>query len=122
MKISKILLPLVALVTIGSAISAPAQRQVMITYPDGTHESVLEQAKEAIVAAACAFLPNHYSSAPLTRPKGGKVTQEYTMIKGFTATVSNEILDTLSTLSTTHKPFVEDDGVVTTQQQAPIEH
>ncbi|KAL8925933.1 MAG: hypothetical protein Q9208_003246 [Pyrenodesmia sp. 3 TL-2023] len=102
MKISNILLPLVGLVAIGSATSVPAERQVMITYPDGTHESVLQQAKEAIVAA------------------GGKVTKEYTLIKAFAATVSSEVLDTLSTLSGTHKPLVEDDGVVTIQQQEPI--
>lgn len=52
--------------------------------------------------------------------KGGKVTKEYSLIKGFAATVSAEVLDTIYTLSSPHKPNVEDDNKVTTQQQEPL--
>lgn len=34
-----------------SATLAPAQRQVMVTYPDDTPPSILREAKEAVVAA-----------------------------------------------------------------------
>lgn len=54
--------------------------------------------------------------------QGGKITQEYSLIKGFAATVSNEIVDTITTLSKSHQPLVEDDSPVKTQQQEPLEH
>ncbi|KAL8965775.1 MAG: hypothetical protein Q9183_003693 [Haloplaca sp. 2 TL-2023] len=80
-----------------------AQRQVLVTYPDATPPSIVEKAKEAVVAA------------------GGKITQEYSLIKSFAATVSADIVESISALSESHKPMVEDDGIVTIQQQEPLE-
>ncbi|KAI4126718.1 MAG: hypothetical protein LQ338_003621 [Usnochroma carphineum] len=103
MRVFNILVPLFGLVAISSATLAPAQRQVLVTYPADTPSSILQEAKEVIVAA------------------GGKITEEYTLIKGFAATVSNEILNSVHTLSQSHKPTVEDDGTVRIQQQEPLE-
>ncbi|KAL9026721.1 MAG: hypothetical protein Q9196_004654 [Gyalolechia fulgens] len=103
MKLSQVLLPLFGLATISTATLAAGERQVLVTYSEDTPPSILQEAKDAIVAA------------------GGKITQEYSLIKGFAATVSNELLDTVVTLSQSHTPVVEDDGMVNTQQQNPLE-
>lgn len=81
----------------------PAERQVLVTYAEDTPPSILQEAKDAVVAA------------------GGKIMQEYSLIKGFAATVSNEIIDTITTLSNSHRPVVEEDGLVMTKQQEPLE-
>ncbi|KAL8894835.1 MAG: hypothetical protein Q9192_004013 [Flavoplaca navasiana] len=93
--------------TLGLVAVASAQRQVLVTYPNDTPPSVVEQAKSAILA---------------TESKGGKITQEFALIKSFAATVSNDIIDTLNALSTSHKPIVEEDQTVTIQRQTPLEH
>ncbi|KAL8645919.1 MAG: hypothetical protein Q9210_006441 [Variospora velana] len=103
MKISHSLVTLFGLIAIGNAAFAPAQRQVLVTYPEDTPQSILQEAKEAVLAA------------------GGKINEEFTLIKGFAATVSNEILDSVTTLSKSHRPIVEDDGMVTIQKQEPLE-
>ncbi|KAL8645684.1 MAG: hypothetical protein Q9226_007192 [Calogaya cf. arnoldii] len=98
MKLSNLAFPMLGLVAF-----AAAQRQVMVTYPDDTPLSILDQAKKAVLEA------------------GGKITEEYSLIKSFAATVSSEVIDTLSTLSSSHKPIVEDDQTITIQKQAPLE-
>ncbi|KAL8869873.1 MAG: hypothetical protein Q9174_003941 [Haloplaca sp. 1 TL-2023] len=95
MKTFGLLIPLLGLVA--------AQRQVLVTYPDSTPPSIVEKAKEAVVAA------------------GGKITEEFSLIKSFAATVSTDIVESINALSESHKPIVEDDGTVTIQQQAPLE-
>ncbi|KAL8664903.1 MAG: hypothetical protein Q9168_007809 [Polycauliona sp. 1 TL-2023] len=88
---------------LGTVAFASAQRQVMVTYPNDTPPSVIEQAKSAVLAT------------------GGKITEEYTLIKSFAATISADVVDTLNALSSSHKPVVEDDQTITTKQQAPLE-
>lgn len=58
MKIFNLVFPLLGLVSLSFASFAPAERQVMVTYPDSTPPSIIQEAKEAIVAAVC--------TAPLT--------------------------------------------------------
>jgi hypothetical protein len=60
MKIS--VLPILALVTAALAVTQP-QKAVIVSYPDETPDSVVEQAKDAIKAA------------------GGFITHEYKLIK-----------------------------------------
>lgn len=50
MKLHSILLPLVGFTTISSAALA-AERQVLVTYSQDTPSSILQEAKDAIVAA-----------------------------------------------------------------------
>ncbi|KAL8702886.1 MAG: hypothetical protein Q9201_003949 [Fulgogasparrea decipioides] len=103
MKASNLLVPLFGLVALSTgSLATDQRRQVLITYPDSTPPSIIQEAKEAIVTA------------------GGKITEEYSIIKSFAATVSNEILNSISALSQTYKPIVEDDGTVRIQQQEPL--
>ncbi|KAL8994540.1 MAG: hypothetical protein Q9169_005523 [Polycauliona sp. 2 TL-2023] len=88
---------------VGLVALASAQRQVLVTYPNDTPASVIEEAKSAVLAT------------------GGKITEEFSLIKSFAATVSSEMIDTLHALSTSHKPIVEDDQTMMTQQQAPLD-
>ncbi|KAL8690038.1 MAG: hypothetical protein Q9218_004423 [Villophora microphyllina] len=103
MKISGLVVPFLGLVALGSASLAQAQRQVLVTYPDNTPPSIIQEAKKAIVAA------------------GGEITKEYSFIKSFAATVSDEVLSSIHALSEPHRPIVEDDGTVNIQKQAPLE-
>jgi hypothetical protein len=57
-----ILLPILALITVSMAVTPP-QKAVIVSYPDNTPDSVVEQAMEAIKAA------------------GGFITHEYKLIK-----------------------------------------
>ncbi|KAL8813221.1 MAG: hypothetical protein Q9223_007093 [Gallowayella weberi] len=98
MKPTSVLFPLFGLVA-----SASAQRQVLVTYSQDTPLSIVEKAKEAVLAT------------------GGIITEDYSLIKSFAATVSSEVLETINALSSSHKPIVEDDKVVTIQQQEPLE-
>ncbi|KAL8911401.1 MAG: hypothetical protein Q9172_007681 [Xanthocarpia lactea] len=98
MKPTNVLLPLFGLLAFASA-----QRQVLITYPHDTPPSIVESAKKAILAT------------------GGKITEEYSLIKSFAATLSSEAIDTINSLSSSHKPIVEDDQIVTIQKQEPLE-
>ncbi|KAI4265476.1 MAG: hypothetical protein L6R38_009395 [Xanthoria sp. 2 TBL-2021] len=99
MKLSNLFLSTLGLVSVASA-----QRQVLVTYPNDTPPSIIDQAKKAILAT------------------GGKITEEYSLIKSFAATVSSDVVDTLNALSSSHTPVVEDDQTITIQQQAPLEH
>ncbi|KAL8773973.1 MAG: hypothetical protein Q9209_001403 [Squamulea sp. 1 TL-2023] len=98
MKLTSVLLSLLGLFA-----SASAQRQVLVTYPHDTPPSTIEKAKEAVLAT------------------GGKITEEYSLIKSFAATLSSDVIDILNTLSASHKPVVEDDQMVTIQHQEPLE-
>ncbi|KAI4228376.1 MAG: hypothetical protein L6R36_001659 [Xanthoria steineri] len=98
MKLSNLFFPVLGLVA-----AASAERQVVVTYPNDTPPSIIDQAKEAILAT------------------GGKITKEFSLIKSFAATVSSDVVDTLNALSSTHKPIVEDDQKTITIQQH-LEH
>ena len=51
----------------------------------------------------------------LTAMKGGVITHEYSIIKGFAAKASEKILDTVQALGTAHNCKVEADQIVGTQ-------
>ncbi|MCJ1374914.1 hypothetical protein MMC20_006147 [Loxospora ochrophaea] len=75
--------------------SVSPQKQVVITYPKTTPQSVLDTAKAAITAA------------------GGVITHEFQLLRGFAAKASVETLDTLHTISKQYSPTIEEDQVVT---------
>ncbi|MCJ1257688.1 hypothetical protein MMC24_005514 [Lignoscripta atroalba] len=85
---------LLALFTLAATGRAP-QKQVIVSYPKDTPETILHQAKAAIEAA------------------GGVITHEYELIKGFAATASAKALDTVSELSAEFSPTIEEDQIVT---------
>lgn len=58
MKIFNLVVPLLGLVGLSSASLAPAERQVLVTYPASTPASIVQEAKEAIVAAVGTALPD----------------------------------------------------------------
>jgi len=78
-----------------AALGVAVQKQVVITYPENTPDSVLNQAKEAIIEA------------------GGSILHEYRLIKGFAAKASVKALETVHTLGENYSPWIEDDIIVT---------
>ncbi|KAJ5105166.1 hypothetical protein NUU61_002513 [Penicillium alfredii] len=77
------------------ALAAKDLKSVIITYPQGTPDSVMDQAKESLKAS------------------GGVITHEYNLIKGFAAEAPAKALDIVSTQSDDHKPNIEEDQTVT---------
>ncbi|KEF51292.1 uncharacterized protein A1O9_12642 [Exophiala aquamarina CBS 119918] len=85
---------LLALITAGLARPA-ALKTVIVSYPNDTPSSVVDKAIEEVINA------------------GGIVTHEYSLIKGFSAKVSDSMIDTINTLTENYTPLVELDNIVT---------
>ncbi|KAL9098684.1 MAG: hypothetical protein Q9163_005698 [Psora crenata] len=81
-----------------SAIAGFGEKQVLITYPDDTPRSDLDNYKNAIQAA------------------GGEILHEYVIIKGFVVKASNQVLETIRTFEQKHIPMIEEDKTMTTQE------
>ncbi|KAK3387263.1 hypothetical protein B0H63DRAFT_469663 [Podospora didyma] len=84
-----------ALTFFASVIAVDIQKSVIITYPQETPDSVLDQAKKAIVEG------------------GGIITHEYNLIKGFAAKCGDKVLDTVSGWGKQYNALVEEDEIVT---------
>ncbi|KAH7411905.1 hypothetical protein DE146DRAFT_258090 [Phaeosphaeria sp. MPI-PUGE-AT-0046c] len=80
------------------AMAAETQKSVIMSWPNETPDSVVEAAKQAIIDAK------------------GTITHEYNIIKGFACTGPASIFEFVSTMNSDHKPEIEDDGVVYTQE------
>ncbi|PSN68389.1 hypothetical protein BS50DRAFT_492475 [Corynespora cassiicola Philippines] len=72
-------------------------KSVIVSFPNDTPDHIVDEAKEAI------------------RKAGGQITHEYNIIKGFAAHAVATSLETVSTLNTQFAATIEEDGVVTTQ-------
>ncbi|KAL6707044.1 hypothetical protein ACN47E_004796 [Coniothyrium glycines] len=79
------------------AMAVAPQRSVIISWPNDTPDHIVEDAKEAI------------------RKAKGVITHEYNIIKGFAAHAPASALEFVSTMSDVYKCEIEEDGVVTTQ-------
>ncbi|KAL2135842.1 hypothetical protein VTI74DRAFT_6605 [Chaetomium olivicolor] len=85
---------LAALTLFSGVIAVDIQKSVLITYPPETPNSVVDQAKKAVVDA------------------GGIITHEYTLIKGFAAKVGEKVLETVSAWGQEYQVLVEEDQEV----------
>lgn len=100
-----------ALTLLSGAIAADVQKSVLVTYPPETPDSIVDQAKKAVIDA------------------GGMITHEYTLIKyvsasftnatwhadqsrGFAAKVGEKILDTVSAMGQQYHVLIEEDQEV----------
>ncbi|OKL58848.1 hypothetical protein UA08_05839 [Talaromyces atroroseus] len=77
------------------ALAVQSQKAVVVTYPENTPDSVLNDAKKAITDA------------------GGWITHEFNLIKGFAAKASTTALESIQAKSTNFLPVIEEDKVVT---------
>ncbi|KAJ5833131.1 hypothetical protein N7474_001442 [Penicillium riverlandense] len=89
----KLVLTLFALLPL--ALAAKSLKSVVVTFPEGTPDSVIDHAKDSLVAS------------------GGIITHEYHLIKGFAAEAPVKSLETLSAQDSEYKPNIEEDKVVT---------
>ncbi|MDI1487893.1 MAG: hypothetical protein OHK93_007166 [Ramalina farinacea] len=89
------MLALMGLSAVGATI-AP-QKQVLVTYPNDTPQSELDEFRSAIEST------------------GSEIVHEYNLIKGFVVKASTEALETIHTLSQQYVPIIEDDATVTIQ-------
>ncbi|KAJ9618485.1 hypothetical protein H2203_009082 [Taxawa tesnikishii (nom. ined.)] len=77
------------------AYAAAPQKQVVVSYPNDTPDSVVEQAKAAV------------------REAGGIITHEYKLIKAFAANVPAKVVQSVQALGSKYNVVVEEDQVVT---------
>ncbi|KAL4898414.1 hypothetical protein BDV59DRAFT_166788 [Aspergillus ambiguus] len=71
---------------------------IVVTYPSGTPDQVVEDAKNAITSA------------------GGCITHTFTLLKGFSAQQVNEaMINQISVETAEYKPTIEKDQEYTTQ-------
>ncbi|OOQ84086.1 hypothetical protein PEBR_31711 [Penicillium brasilianum] len=75
-------------------LAAKSLKSVIITFPNGTPDRVIDQAKDSLVAA------------------GGVITHEYHLFPGFAAEAPVNALQTLSTQDAAYKPTIEEDKIV----------
>ncbi|KAK0708968.1 hypothetical protein B0T26DRAFT_720017 [Lasiosphaeria miniovina] len=83
-----------ALTFFAGVIAVDIQKSVIITYPGNTPDSVLDQARKAIVDS------------------GGLITHEYQLIKGFAAKVGDKVLESVSAWGKEYNAVVEEDEIV----------
>lgn len=82
-----------AIVLTTYAVAIP-QKSIIVSYPDSTPESALDEAKAAVRAA------------------GGIITHEYKLIRGFAARVSAQGMKTVQALGNAVGASVEEDMIV----------
>ncbi|KAF2274168.1 uncharacterized protein EI97DRAFT_435277 [Westerdykella ornata] len=87
---------LVAILATFAMAVAPPLKRVIVSYPNETPQSVVDEAMEAIVKA------------------GGAIIHKYNIIKGFTADAPATVLETVEVLSSKFSATVEEDGIVHT--------
>lgn len=92
----------------------PPLKMVVVSYPKDTPPSIVDKAIEE-VSKAGGVVTHQYCKN--TRPQPTTVhglTLHLALIKGFTAKVSDAMIETINTLSTDKYPaFVEDDSIIT---------
>ncbi|KAF2722021.1 hypothetical protein K431DRAFT_222913 [Polychaeton citri CBS 116435] len=91
----KLFLGLISLACWAAFVIATApQKAVIVSFPNDTPSSVLDQAKDVI------------------RTAGGIITHEYKLIKAFAAKAPADALDTIQTLDTKYDAVIEEDRIV----------
>ena len=83
-----------------TTMAAAPQRSVIISFPNETPDHIVEEAKEGI------------------RKAKGVITHEYNIIKGFAAKAPASALEFVTTMGEQYKVEIEEDGVMTTQDEA----
>lgn len=109
--ISNILL--LAFLALAALAISTEQRPVIVSYPKGTPDRIIEEAMEAVRKAVRLSTSLPSAQPKLIIPKGGSITHEYHLIRGFAAHASDEMLDLIQSLGEgKHAPTVEEDKVV----------
>ncbi|KAH8657021.1 hypothetical protein BGZ60DRAFT_472438 [Tricladium varicosporioides] len=86
---------LLALASVAIGAAMP-QKSVIVSYPDSTPDSIVDQAMDAIKEA------------------GGLITHEYKLIKGFAAKAPAKVLEQVQTWGNDYQAVIEEDQMVTT--------
>ncbi|RAO70640.1 uncharacterized protein BHQ10_006652 [Talaromyces amestolkiae] len=76
-------------------LAVQVQKPIVVSYPDNTPDSVLNEAKKAITDA------------------GGWITHEFNLFKGFAAKASSSAIETIQASSANFLPVIEEDKIVT---------
>ncbi|KAI1196543.1 hypothetical protein F5X97DRAFT_325375 [Nemania serpens] len=83
-----------ALAVTQGAFAVDIQKDIIMTFPQGTPDSVVSRAMEDI------------------RKAGGTITHEYKLLKGFAAKAPQKIIETVTTWSTEYHAIIEEDQIV----------
>ncbi|RMY65033.1 hypothetical protein D0863_09402 [Hortaea werneckii] len=91
------------------SLAADSDRQVIVSYPKGTPQNIMDEAMEEIRKAVRFAQRDHGIWTSLTRGQGGMIEHEYSLIKGFVATGPAKIFETVKTMGEGHNVLVEED-------------
>ncbi|KAF2765310.1 hypothetical protein EJ03DRAFT_331065 [Teratosphaeria nubilosa] len=94
MRIQNHLLLFAAFAAPGFGATSTPSKQYIISYPDGTDASVIQQARKAIEDA------------------GGVIEHEYTLIKALAVKASTTMLETVQAMGTEHNVLIEEDQTI----------
>ncbi|KAF3071109.1 hypothetical protein GL218_00873 [Daldinia childiae] len=83
-----------ALAVVAGVSAVDIQKSVIVSFPSGTTDDIVNRAKDDI------------------RKAGGVITHEYQLIKGFAAKAPQKILETVSAWSAEYNAVIEEDQVV----------
>ncbi|KAI1651268.1 hypothetical protein F4815DRAFT_284688 [Daldinia loculata] len=83
-----------ALAVAAGVAAVDIQKSVIVSFPSGTTDDIVNRAKDDI------------------RKAGGVITHEYQLIKGFAAKAPQKILETVSAWSAEYNAVIEEDQVV----------
>ncbi|KAL1997119.1 hypothetical protein VTN49DRAFT_7984 [Thermomyces lanuginosus] len=93
MKLFQLFFLITALLALALAGSVE-KKSFIVMFPEGTPNSIIEDAKKAIVDA------------------GGLITHTFALFRGFAAEAPLAALETVRTLSTNYQPIIEEDQPV----------
>ncbi|KAK3625678.1 hypothetical protein LTR56_020290 [Elasticomyces elasticus] len=78
-------------------LAAAPEKQVIISYPSGTAQSVLDKTEQQIIEA------------------GGEILHKFTLIQGFVAKLSEKAKDAVQAFGNSNGMLIEEDQTVHTQ-------
>ncbi|KAI9774864.1 MAG: hypothetical protein M1840_000080 [Geoglossum simile] len=99
--------------SVGLAVSGAMlpQKSVVVVYGPNTPDSIVQQAKDAIIAAVSG-LPLMLRQQLMWEKQGGAITHEYSLISAFAARTTTEVVNSIMALGAQYNLVVEDDQVV----------
>jgi hypothetical protein len=93
------------------AYAATDSKQVIVSYPKDTPDSVIEHAMSVIKEAVSRHRITYCICS--NKIQGGIITHEYkTLIKGFAATAPTKVVNSVKALGEKYQAIVEDDQVM----------
>lgn len=101
-----------------TTMAAAPQRSVIVSFPNETPDHIVEEAKEGIRKAKGVITHEYSECARYKLCSGQRTDLLPDIIKGFAAKAPASALEFVTTMGEQYKVEIEEDGVMTTQDEA----